>query len=400
MGMHSTRKKPSKKYRIFMRPIYFDYMATTPVDPRVAAKMLQYLTPDGEFGNASSRTHRYGMVAAQAVDQARQQVAALLNCAPDALIWTSGATEANNLAIKGAAHFYQRQGRHLVTCQTEHRAVLDVFAQLEREGFGVTYLPPQANGLVDLQQLQAALRPDTLLVSIMHANNEIGVVQDIGAIGEITRGKGVLLHVDAAQSAGKTPIDLAAWPVDLMSFSAHKVYGPKGIGALYIRQRPRLHLQPLVQGGSQEQGLRPGTLPVHQIVGMGEAFAIAQQEMAAENMRLLAFRQQLWRGLSILGDIRLHGDEKQRLAGNLNVSFLGIDAQNLLELLPDLALSTGSACTSGNIEPSHVLSALGLSPAETYSAIRFALGRFTTQQEVDTAVQAVTEQVKRLRARR
>jgi cysteine desulfurase len=398
--MHSTRKKPFKKYRIFMRPIYLDYMATTPVDPRVAAKMLQYLTPDGEFGNASSRTHRYGMVAAQAVDQARQQVAALINCTPEALIWTSGATEANNLAIKGAAHFYQRQGRHLVTCQTEHRAVLDVFAQLEREGFTVTYLPPQANGLVDLQQLQAALRPDTLLVSIMHANNEIGVIQDIAAIGEITREKGVLLHVDAAQSAGKIPIDLAVWPVDLMSFSAHKVYGPKGMGALYIRQRPRLHLQPLVQGGSQEQGLRPGTLPVHQIVGMGEAFALAQQEMTAENARLLALKQQLWLGLSALGDIRLHGDEKQRLAGNLNVSFLGIDAQNLLELLPDLALSTGSACTSGNIEPSHVLSALGLSPAETYSAIRFALGRFTTQQEIDTAVQAVTEQVKWLRAKR
>lgn len=382
-----------------MKPIYLDYMSTTPVDPRVAAKMWQYLMPDGEFGNASSRTHRYGMIAAQAVDQARQQVASLLNCSPEALIWTSGATEANNLAIKGAAHFYQRQGRHLVTCQTEHHAVLDVCAQLEREGFTITYLPPQSNGLVNLEQLKAALRPDTLLVSIMHANNEIGVIQDIAAIGEITREKGVLLHVDAAQSAGKIPIDLAAWSVDLMSFAAHKVYGPKGIGALYIRQRPRVHLQPLVQGGSQEHGLRPGTLPVHQIVGMGEAFAIARQEMVAESARLLALRQQLWQGLSILGDIRLRGDEKQRLPGNLNVSFLGIDAQNLLESLPNLALSTGSACASGNIEPSHVLSALGLASAEIHSAVRFAVGRFTTQQEIEAAVHAVTEQVKRLRAK-
>ena len=380
-------------------PIYLDYMATTPVDPRVVEKMLSYLTCEGQFGNASSHSHRYGQLAAQAVEQARTQVATLVGCQPEALIWTSGATESINLAIKGAAHFYQRQGRHLVTCQTEHKAVLDSFAQLEREGFSVTYLAPQTNGLLDLTQLTQALRTDTLLVSIMQANNEIGVIQDIAAIGEITRARGILLHVDAAQSAGKIPINLQELAVDLMSFSAHKIYGPKGVGALYLRQKPRLHLQPLVHGGGQEQGLRAGTLPVHQIVGMGEAFALAQAEMEEEQTRILGLRRHLCQELVGLGDVYLHGDETQRLAGNLNMSFAGVSSQILLESMPDLALSAGAACMSGNIEPSHVLRALNLPVSLLQAAVRLSIGRFTTAEDCEFALATIKQQVTRLRAR-
>lgn len=373
-------------------PIYLDYMATTPVDPRVAECMWGYLTPTGHFGNSSSRTHIYGKTAAEAVEKARKQVAELVGCQPEALIWTSGATEANNLAIKGIAHFYKRQGRHIITTKTEHKAVLDPCAQLAREGFEITYLSPQSNGLIDLNQLENALRSDTLLVSIMHANNETGVIQNIGAIGALTRARGILFHVDAAQSAGKIPIDLTL-PIDLMSFSAHKLYGPKGIGALYLRQKPRLQLEPLLHGGGQELGLRAGTLPVHQIVGMGAAFAIAQDEMADESARLLGFRQRLLSALQALGKIYVNGDLSKRLPGNLNVSFAGIDAQSLIELLANLAVSSGSACASGNLEPSHVLRAMGVAPALAQSAIRFSLGRFTTEEELVYVIQYLHEKV-------
>lgn len=369
-------------------PIYLDYMATTPVDPRVAEQMIDYLTPHGHFGNPSSRTHIYGKTAAIAVEHARQQVATLLGCQPEALIWTSGGTEANNLALKGIAHFYHRQGRHIITCQTEHKAVLDPCAQLAREGFEITYLAPQSNGLIDIPQLENALRSDTLLVSIMHANNETGVIQDIAAIGKLTRARGILFHVDAAQSVGKIPIHLDSLPVDLMSVNAHKLYGPKGIGALYLRQQPRIRLTPLLHGGGQELGLRAGTLPVHQIVGMGAAFEIAQQEMPEESRRLLLWRQQLWDCLQNLRvEVYLNGDPIYRLPGNLNVSFAGIDGQMLIESLPDLAISSGSACTSGNIESSHVLRAMRLPEALARSAIRFSVGRFTTEEELEYLIE-------------
>jgi cysteine desulfurase len=378
-------------------PIYLDYMATTPVDPRVAKRMMAYLTPEGDFGNPASRTHIYGKKAAEAVDHARQQVADLVGCQPDALIWTSGATEANNLAIKGAARFYQRQRRHIVTCQTEHKAVLDPCAQLEREGFEVTYLPVQPNGLLDLNQLAAALRDDTLLLSVMHANNETGVIQDIAAIGALARQRGTLFHVDAAQSIGKIPVDLNNLPVDLMSFSAHKLYGPKGIGALYVRQKPRVRLVPLSHGGGQESGLRPGTLPVHQVVGMGEACEIARYEMPVESRRLLRWRERLRAALQTREDIHINGDITHRLPGNLNVSFAGIDGQILIESLSDLAISSGSACTSGNLEPSHVLRAMGVHESLARSAIRFSLGRFTTEEELNYTTTYVCEKYKILR---
>jgi len=378
-------------------PIYLDYAATTPVDPRVAEQMCRYLTRDGVFGNPSSRSHAFGRAAAQAVEAARSQVAALVNADPDEIVWTSGATESNNLALKGAAHYYSKKGRHLVTCKTEHKAVLDPCRQLEREGWQVSYLEPEPTGLVNLEDLAAALRSDTVLVSIMQVNNETGVIQDLAAIGRLTRERGVLLHVDAAQSAGKIPIDLAALPVDLRSFSAHKVYGPKGAGALYVRRRPKVRLEAQLHGGGQEHGLRAGTLATHQLVGMGAAVAIAQAEMAAEAARVLALRERLWQGIQAIDAVYLNGDPQRRVAGILNVSFGGVDGEALRAALRDIALSSGSACTSAAAEPSHVLLALGRSKPLARSALRFSLGRFTTLDEIDYTVARVQAAVTRLR---
>ena len=378
------------------RPIYLDYAATTPADPRVSALMCRYLGADGTFGNPASGSHAYGWAAAQAVETAREQVAALINAEPVEIIWTSGATESNNLALKGAAHYYQKKGRHIVTCKTEHRAVLDVCRQLSKQGFEITYLDPEPNGLLDLDKLAAALRADTVLVSLMHVNNEIGVVQDLAAIGALTRERGVLLHVDAAQSAGKESIDLQTLPVDLMSFSAHKIYGPKGIGALYVRRRPKVRLEAQIHGGGHERGLRSGTLATHQIVGMGEAFRIARAEMA-DNARIRALRDRLWAGICDLGEIYLNGDRERRVAGILNVSFNFIEGEALIMALKDIAVSSGSACTSANPEPSHVLRALGLSDELAHSAIRFSLGRFTTDDEISRVIHAVRNAVVRLR---
>lgn len=376
------------------RPIYFDYMATTPIDERVAKKMLHYMTFDGEFGNASSKTHIYGQKAAEAVENARAQVAGLIHADPREIIWTSGATEANNLAIKGACRFYQRKGRHIITLQTEHTAVLEPFEQLAREGFEVTYLAPLSNGLVSLETLEQAIRPDTIFASIMHVNNEIGVIQDIAAIGTLLKNKGILFHVDAAQSAGKISIDLTQMPVNLMSFAAHKIYGPKGMGALYVRQSPRVRLEALVHGGGQEQGLRAGTLPVHQIVGMGEAFHIAEQELLAESKQLLQWRNQLWEGLKKIPGIHLNGDIEQRVPGNLNMSFEGLDGSDALVLaLPNLALSSTSACSSGREEPSHVLKALGVPRDLARNTLRLSIGRYTQELDILMAIQQITDAV-------
>jgi len=378
-------------------PIYMDYSATTPVDPRVAEKMCACLTPDGIFGNPASRSHAFGWAAEEAVETARRQIAALVNADPKEIAFTSGATESDNLAIKGAAQFYQKRGRHIVTCKTEHKAVLDTCRQLEREGFEVTYLDPEPNGLIDLRKLDAAIRDDTVLVSIMHVNNEIGVIQDIAAIGELTRERKTLLHVDAAQSTGKVHIDLERMPVDLMSFSAHKTYGPKGIGALYVRRKPRVRLEAQMHGGGHERGLRSGTLPVHQIVGMGEAFRIAGEEMDADNQRVLVLRQRLWDGIRGIDQVFLNGDEEHRVAGNLNVSFAYVEGESLIMALKDLAVSSGSACTSASLEPSYVLRAIGREDELAHSSIRFTLGRFSTAEEVDYAVGKIREQVGRLR---
>ncbi len=378
-------------------PIYMDYSATTPVDPRVAEKMCGCLTMEGEFGNPASRSHAYGWGAEALVEEARSQVAALVNADPKEIIWTSGATESDNLAIKGAAHFYQKKGKHIVTTKTEHKAVLDSCRQLEREGFEVTYLDPEPNGLIDLDRLAAALRADTSLVSIMHVNNEIGVIQDIAAIGELTRPRKILFHVDAAQSAGKLPIDLGALNVDLMSFSAHKIYGPKGIGALYVRRKPRVRLEAQMHGGGHERGLRSGTLPTHQIVGMGEAFRIAAAEMAEDNARILSLRNRLWNGLKDIEEVYLNGALEQRVAGNLNVSFNFVEGESLIMALKDMAVSSGSACTSASLEPSYVLRALGREDELAHSSIRFSIGRFTTPAEVDYVVARIREQVERLR---
>ncbi len=378
-------------------PIYMDYSATTPVDPRVADQMCACLTPDGIFGNPASRSHAFGWAAEEAVEAARRQIAALVNADPKEIAFTSGATESDNLAIKGAAQFYQKRGRHIVTSKTEHKAVLDTCRQLEREGFEVTYLDPEPNGLMDLRKLDAAIRDDTVLVSIMHVNNEIGVIQDIAAIGDLTRERKVLFHVDAAQSTGKVHIDLERMPVDLMSFSAHKTYGPKGIGALYVRRKPRVRIEAQMHGGGHERGLRSGTLPVHQIVGMGEAFRIAGEEMDAENERVLALRQRLWNGLKGIDQVFLNGDEEHRVAGNLNVSFAYVEGESLIMALKDLAVSSGSACTSASLEPSYVLRAIGREDELAHSSIRFTLGRFSTAEEVDYAVAKIREQVGRLR---
>jgi len=378
-------------------PIYMDYSATTPVDPRVAEEMCSYLTPKGKFGNPASRSHSLGWEAEEAVDRARRQVAELVNADPKEIVWTSGATESDNLAIKGVARFYHKRGKHIVTCKTEHKAVLDTCRYLEREGFEVTYLDPQPDGLIDLANLEASLREDTILVSIMHVNNEIGVIQDIEAIGELTRSRKILFHVDAAQSAGKVPIDLERMKVDLMSFSAHKIYGPKGIGALYVRRKPRVRLEAQMHGGGHERGMRSGTLPTHQIVGMGEAFRIAREEMATENERVLALRQRLWDGLKDMEQVFLNGAEERRLAGNLNLSFAFVEGESLIMALKDLAVSSGSACTSASLEPSYVLRALGREDELAHSSIRFTLGRFTTAEEVDYAIGKIRDQVGRLR---
>ena len=378
-------------------PIYLDYSATTPVDPRVAAKMRQYLTPDGEFGNPASRSHSFGWHAEEAVDEARKQVAELIGADPREIIWTSGGTESDNLAIKGAAHFYQKKGRHIVTVKTEHKAVLDTCRQLEREGFEVTYLAPQANGLLDLEELEASLRDDTVVVSVMHVNNEIGIVQDIGAIGKLTRERGIILHVDAAQGAGKIPIDVHAMQVDLMTLSAHKIYGPKGIGALYICRKPRVRLEAQMHGGGHERGLRSGTLPTHQIVGMGEAFRLAREELAEESARIRALRDRLWNGLNQMEEVYLNGDLEQRVPGNLNVSFNFVEGESLIMALKDVAVSSGSACTSASLEPSYVLRALGRNDELAHSSLRFTIGRFTTEEEIDYTISLIEQAVQRLR---
>ncbi len=379
------------------KPIYLDYSATTPVDPRVAQTMCRYLTLDGEFGNPASRSHVFGWHAEEAVERARADVAALIGADAKEIIWTSGATESNNLALKGAAHFYQGKGRHLITVKTEHKAVLDTTRQLEREGFAVTYLDPQPDGLVDLAQLEAALRPDTILVSVMHVNNEIGVIQDLAAIGKILRPRGILFHTDAAQSAGKVPIDVNALGVDLLSLSAHKVYGPKGIGALYVRRKPRVRLEAQMHGGGHERGLRSGTLATHQIVGMGEAFRIAREEMADEAVRIRALRDRLLEGCRSLEEVYVNGDMEQRIPGNLNVSFNFVEGESLIMALKELAVSSGSACTSASLEPSYVLRALGRNDELAHSSIRFTLGRFTTAEDVEYTIELLRNKIDRLR---
>lgn len=379
-------------------PIYLDYAATTPADPRVASKMMQFLTLDGTFGNPASRSHRFGWQSEEAVDVARNQIAELVNADPREIIFTSGATESDNLAIKGAAHAHQARGKHIITSQTEHKAVLDSCQQLEREGFAVTYLTPAVNGIISPDQLRAALRDDTILVTLMHVNNETGVIQDIAAFGELCREREILFHVDATQSVGKLPIDLSQLPVDLMSFSAHKLYGPKGIGALYVRRKPRVQIAAQIHGGGHERGMRSGTLPVHQIVGMGEAYRIAAEERETEMTRLQALRDRLWQGISTLPDVTLNGDLQQSAPNILNLSFADVEGESLIMALKDLALSSGSACTSASLEPSYVLRALGLSEELAHSSLRFSLGRFTTEEEIDYAIALVQKSVTRLRA--
>jgi cysteine desulfurase len=378
-------------------PIYLDYSATTPIDERVAAKMAKYLTIDGDFGNAASRSHQFGWLAEKAVDLARQQVADLINADPRDIIWTSGATESDNLAIKGAAHFYRKKGNHIITAKTEHKAVLDTCRQLEREGFEVTYLDPEENGLIDLDKLKAAVTSETILISIMHVNNEIGVIQDIASIGEFARENKIIFHVDAAQSAGKVDIDMEALKVDLMSFSAHKIYGPKGIGALYVRRKPRVRLEAQMHGGGHERGLRSGTLATHQIVGMGEAFRIAKQEMASETDRIRMLRDRLYNGLKDIEEVYLNGDYDHRIAGSLNISFNYVEGESLIMALRDLAVSSGSACTSASLEPSYVLRALGRNDELAHSSIRFTIGRFTTVEEIDYTISLVSGAVEKLR---
>ena len=378
-------------------PIYLDYSATCPVDPRVAEKMMQCLTLDGNFGNSASRSHRFGWQAEEAVDEARNHVADLIGADPREIVFTSGATESNNLAIKGAAHFYAKQGKHIITSKTEHKAVLDTCRHLESEGYEVTYLEPQSDGLFTLQQIEAAMRPDTILVSIMHVNNEIGVIQDLAAIGELCRSRKILFHVDAAQSAGKVDIDVDAMKIDLLSLSAHKVYGPKGIGALYVRRKPRVRLEAQMHGGGHERGMRSGTLPTHQIVGMGEAFRLAKLEMAEENVRVQALRDRLYNGLKDIEQVFVNGSMDRRVAGNLNISFAYVEGESLMMALKDLAVSSGSACTSASLEPSYVLRALGLNDELAHSSIRFSIGRFTTEEEIDYAIGLIRNSIGKLR---
>jgi len=376
-------------------PIYLDYSATTPIDPRVVEVMLPYLTE--KFGNPASRSHQYGWDAEAAVENARAEVAALVHADPKEIVWTSGATEANNLAIKGAANFYQGKGKHLITLKTEHKAVLDTMRELERQDFEVTYLDVLPNGLVDMRVLEAALRPDTILVSILAVNNEIGVIQPISEIGELLRSKGILFHVDAAQATGKIDIDLSTLKVDLMSFSAHKTYGPKGIGALYVRRKPRVRLEAQMHGGGHERGMRSGTLATFLIVGMGEAFRLARLEMHDENKRITALRDRLLKGLSDMPEIYVNGDLVHRVPHNLNVSFAYVEGESLIMAVRDIAVSSGSACTSASLEPSYVLRALGLNDELAHSSIRFSIGRFTTEEEIDFTVDLLHKQIGRLR---
>jgi cysteine desulfurase len=376
-------------------PIYMDYSATTPVDPRVVDKMIPYLRE--QFGNPASRSHSYGWDAERAVEEARENVAALVNADPREIIWTSGATESDNLAIKGAAHFYKSKGKHIITVKTEHKAVLDTCRELEREGFEVTYLDVKDDGLIDLDAFKAALRPDTILVSVMSVNNEIGVVQDIEAIGEITREKGIIFHVDAAQATGKITIDLQKLKVDLMSFSAHKTYGPKGIGALYVRRKPRIRIEAQMHGGGHERGMRSGTLATHQIVGMGEAFRLAREEMATENERIRMLRDRLLRGLQDMEETYVNGDMEKRVPHNLNISFNFVEGESLIMAVKDVAVSSGSACTSASLEPSYVLRALGRNDELAHSSIRFTVGRFTTEQDVDYVINLLKTKISKLR---
>jgi len=377
------------------RPIYFDYSATTPVDPLVVEKMIPWLYEHA--GNPASRSHSYGWEAEEAVEHAREQVAALVNADPREIIWTSGATESNNLAIKGAATFYAERGKHVITAKTEHKAVLDPCRELERQGFEVTYLDVQENGLISMEALKAAIRPDTVLISIMFVNNEIGVIQDVAAIGELCRANNIIFHVDAAQATGKVAIDLQTLKVDLMSFCAHKTYGPKGIGALYVRRKPRIRIEAQMHGGGHERGFRSGTLATHQIVGMGEAFALAQQEMGTENERIRMLRDRLWAGLSQIEEVYLNGDLEQRVPHNLNVSFNYVEGESLIMAIKELAVSSGSACTSASLEPSYVLRALGRNDELAHSSIRFTIGRFTTEKEIDFAVELLKARVGKLR---
>lgn len=378
-------------------PIYLDYFSTTPVDPRVVEKMTACLSMEGNFGNPASRSHQYGWKAEEVVENARRQVAELINADPREIVWTSGATESDNLAIKGVALFNQRKGKHIVTSKIEHKAVLDTCRQLERQGFEVTYLDPAPNGLISPDAVQAALRPDTVLVSIMHANNEIGVVNDVAAIGAIAKAGGVFFHVDGAQAAGKIAVDVEAMQIDLYSLSSHKMYGPKGMGALYVRRKPRVRLEAQIHGGGHERGMRSGTLPTHQIVGMGEAAAIAHREMAEESQRLLRLRQRFWKAISDIEEVHLNGDERQRLPGALNISINYVEGESLIMSLKDLAVSSGSACTSASLEPSYVLRALGLSDELAHSSLRFCFGRYTSEQEVDYAAGQLRHAVEKLR---
>jgi cysteine desulfurase len=376
-------------------PIYLDYAATTPTDPRVVQKMIPYL---GEFfGNPASRSHAYGWKAEEAVEEARAEVAALVHCDPKEIVWTSGATESNNLAIKGAAHFYGAKGKHIITVMTEHKAVLDTVRELERQGYSATYLQPEENGLVDIEKFRAAIQPDTILASVMLVNNEIGVIQDIAALGALCREKGVIFHVDAAQATGKVEINLDQLPVDLMSFSAHKTYGPKGIGALYVQRKPRIRLEAQMHGGGHERGFRSGTLAVHQIVGMGEAYRLARNEMDFENARIKKLRDKLMNGLMTMEEVYVNGDIKQRIPHNLNISFNFVEGESLIMAVSDIAVSSGSACTSASLEPSYVLRALGRNDELAHSSIRFSIGRFTTEQEIDHTIELLKNKIGKLR---
>ena len=377
------------------RPIYLDYSATTPVDPRVAEKMIPYLCET--FGNPASRSHAFGWEAEKAVENARGEVAALVNCDPREIVWTSGATESINLALKGAAHFYKQRGRHLISVKTEHKATLDTMRELERQGFEITLLDVKEDGLIDMDVLKAALRPDTILVSVMFVNNEIGVIQDIPAIGELLRERKILFHVDSAQATGKVHIDLQKLKVDLMSFSAHKTYGPKGVGALFVRRKPRVRIEAQIHGGGHERGMRSGTLPTHQIVGMGEAFRIARHEMDKDNAHALALRTRLLDGLSVIDEIYINGSMEHRVAQNLNVSFNYVEGESLIMAVKEIAVSSGSACTSASLEPSYVLRALGRNDELAHSSIRFTMGRFTTEQEIDFTVELLKSQIGKLR---
>lgn len=379
------------------KPIYFDYLATTPADPRVVEKMVHCLSMEGNFGNPASRSHLYGWKAEEAVETARRQVADLINADPREIVWTSGATESDNLAIKGVAHFYGKKGKHIITSKIEHKAVLDSCRQLEREGYEVTYLDPQGNGLISPESVAAALREDTILVSVMHANNEIGTINDIAAIGEITRNAGVLFHVDAAQSAGKIPLDMENMKVDLLSMSGHKMYGPKGIGVLFVRRKPRVRLEAQMHGGGHERGMRSGTLATHQIVGMGEAAHIAKEGMAEEAVRMLGLRQRFWDAINDIEEVHINGDDEHHLPGAINISIAFVEGESLIMSLKDLAVSSGSACTSASLEPSYVLRALGLNDELAHSSLRFSFGRFTTDEDIDVAVGQLRDAVDKLR---